>query len=125
MTPDKVINWPHAKGRAEATIEGTVPDDLNADVNLSRAYLALLEAVAPLLAAAEKATPGPWAVGHDDYGDEWWFGGTGHGQVVVYMPTGESFVYGGHDLSNADFAATARNTADALRDLLGPTGGEA
>ena len=48
MTRDKVINWPHAKGRAEATIEGTVPDDLYADVNLSRAYLSLLEAVAPL-----------------------------------------------------------------------------
>lgn len=85
----------------------------------------LLEAVEPLLAAAEKATPGEWKVGHDDYGDEWWFGGYGHGQVTVSVPNGETLVYGGHDLSNAAFIVQARNTASALRDLLGPTGGEA
>ena len=94
VTRDKVINWPHAKGRAEATIEGTVPDDLYADVNLARAYLALLEAVAPLLEMEPWLVQGPW----------------------------ERF-RGVPNEREADFFVAARNTADALRDLL--TGGEA
>lgn len=35
-------------------------------------------------ALREKATPGPWMHEHDDYGDEWWFGGsTGSGQETL------------------------------------------
>ena len=39
---------------------------------------------------AEAATPGPWPIGEDDYGDEHWFGGSGDGQVFV-----NGFVSGG------------------------------
>jgi len=62
--------------------------------NLARAYLALLEAVAPLLEMEPWLVQGPW----------------------------ERF-RGVPNEREADFFVAARNTADALRDLL--TGGEA
>ena len=64
------------------------------DCNLSRAYLALLETVAPLLEMEPWLVQGPW----------------------------ERF-RGVPNEREADFFVAARNTADALRDLL--TGGEA
>ena len=39
---------------------------------------------------AEAATPGPWTIVENDYGDEHWFGGSGDGQVFV-----NGFVSGG------------------------------
>ncbi len=29
-------------------------------------------------------TPGPWRIQFDDYGDEWWLGGTSQGQAIIY-----------------------------------------
>ena len=85
------------------------------DCNLSRAYLALLEAGAPLLAAAEKVTPGPWHPVQCNCGQAYCQRvGTSNGR----FPRGT-----GYPPEDAHFIATARNTADAIRDLL--TGGEA
>ena len=80
------------------------------DCNLSRAYLALLETVAPLLAAAEMVAPGEWRV---EDGIVW----------AVVTKNHERRVMTRYHPEDAHFIATARNTADALRDLL--TGGEA
>ena len=82
-------NFAAAQARAEFTlIEGTETSCGGGcgTCNLARAYLALLETVAPLLAAADEA--------------------------VTYMDD---------EFAREDLALAA----DALRDLLGPTGGEA
>ena len=62
--------------------------------NLSRAYLSLLETVAPLLEMEPWLVQGPW----------------------------ERFRGVPNEREEA-FIVQARNTASALRDLLGPTGG--
>ena len=98
--------------------------------NLSRAYLSLLEAVEPLLAAAEKATRGEWRIGFLDGS------GCGEGNEGAWILTAEPFatasviVEGGREAGvrspgDAAFIVQARTTAAALRDLLGPTGGQA
>ena len=90
-------NFAAAQARAEFTlIEGTETSCGGGcgTCNLARAYLALLEAVAPLLEMEPWLVQGPW----------------------------ERF-RGVPNEREADFFVAARNTADALRDLL--TGGEA
>ena len=66
------------------------------DAGMSRAYLSLLETVAPLLEMEPWLVQGPW----------------------------ERFRGVPNEREEA-FIVQARNTADALRDLLGPTGGRA
>ena len=44
-------DWQAAEGRANSLVSGDAPSYTRGDANLARAYLALLEAVAPLLAA--------------------------------------------------------------------------
>lgn len=97
------------------------------DCNLARAYLSLLEAVEPLLAAAEKATPGPWdaegqgGVQMDGIRDGYVIGSPEHRRIASLYPTSTDRQQRPID---AAFIVQARNTASALRDLLGPTGGQ-
>jgi hypothetical protein len=42
-------------------------------------------------------TPGPWKVEFEEYGDEWWFGGSGEGQFIIKadsLPDGDIAVGG-------------------------------
>lgn len=79
------------------------------------------ERLSELEALADAATKGPWEVKHEDYGDEWWFGGSGCGQVIIEgdpdsypgIP-GLQAVYGGHDTADAAFIAAARTAVPEL-----------
>ena len=152
-----VGEWDSARDRFGCSASPEVEID-----RLNRELASLLEAVEPLLAAAEKATPGPWSVEETlQWGDIDEYGATVYcpfhrdlvegatvasapcedadeceGHAVIFprlgdlngpkhwYPAGEDAgYYVGYD--DSAFIATARNTADALRDLLGPTGGEA
>ena len=43
------------------------------------------EEIAAIKALADAATPEPWRVTIEAYGDEWWFGGTDEGQAIIKM----------------------------------------
>ena len=68
-------------------------------------------------------TPGPWTVAYDDYGDEWWFGGNGHGQWVVTPAEELNIVMAGHGNDRGDenlrqVAADNARLIAAAPDLL-------
>ncbi len=66
----------------------------------------------------EPGTPLPWNAHHDEYGDEWWFGGKrGPGQWVIEGPNGDDVaVYGGADATehNAAYIVYAANKLPEL-----------
>lgn len=80
-------------------------------LELHKQHAALLEVLAPMLDAAEKATPGPWEMDEtaifsaavDEYGDN----------LIVLDCDWSS------DPHAQELLVIARNTAAALRDLLG------
>ena len=85
--------------------------------NLARAYLALLEAVAPLLVAAEEASPGPWEAGADVHNPTGIVAGRDSEGAFLYVAWADGQTRT-EERANAAFIASARNTAAALRDLL-------
>lgn len=125
MTP--AVDHADAKRRAEHFVASPSFWGLEEPIDIvSRAYLSLLGAVEPLLAAAEKATPGPWTWNKD----EPWIIAPGRESTLKPWFIAEPWEHGiyemeGEDDATAAFIVAARNTADALRDLLGPTGGQA
>lgn len=68
-------------------------------------------------------TPGPWKLIEDDYGDEYWFGGFGEGQITV-----NGWVNGGYRTCDpkkwrqaqvdAKLMAAAPELLEALQELL-------
>jgi len=107
------IDWAAAKLDADMLEQCPSGCDLHEERfrNLGAAYAALLTAVAPLLAAAEMATPGPWTTLTDTTDD----------LPVIFVRAMAGmlpFVATVDREDDSAFIVQARNTADALRDLL-------
>lgn len=63
----------------------------------------------------DNATPRPWKVTWNAYGDEWWFGGDrGRGECVVRGPCAVEMVCGGRLLPHIEEMVRQLNSHDAL-----------
>jgi hypothetical protein len=65
--------------------------------------------------ALRAASPAPWTTAHEEYGDEWWFGGDhGAGQDTIDGPDGFVAVMDGKEAANAAAIIALRNAAPSL-----------
>jgi hypothetical protein len=65
--------------------------------------------------ALRAASPAPWTTSHEEYGDEWWFGGDrGAGQDTIDGPDGFEAVMDGKHAANAAAIVALRNAAPSL-----------